>query len=109
MPGAGPKFRRLARRVECVANGQVVVAGHEGKRLVLERGLLGHYRFISEHFAQGSTGSEQIFIVDDHNAETIEALDGVHAVDMVPDGPLFSFGVDASPHDLLDEEKMSTS
>jgi hypothetical protein len=45
----------------------------------------------------------------DHNAETIEELDGVHAVDMVPDGPLFSFGVDASPHDLLDEEKMSTS
>jgi hypothetical protein len=44
-----------------------------------------------------------------HNAETIEEFDGVHAVDMVPDGPLFSFDVDASPHDLLDEEKMSTS
>jgi hypothetical protein len=42
----------------------------------------------------------------DHNAETIEQdLDGVHAVPTVPDAPVFQFGIDSNPNELLEDEK----
>lgn len=41
----------------------------------------------------------------DHNAETIEELDGVHAVNAVQDSPVFQFGVDSNPNDLIEDDK----
>jgi hypothetical protein len=43
----------------------------------------------------------------DHNAETIEELDGVHAVNAVADSPIFQFGVDSNPNEMLDDDKSS--
>jgi hypothetical protein len=45
----------------------------------------------------------------DHNAEAIEELDAVHAVDQVTDSPIFQFGVDNNPNELLDDEKQSAA
>lgn len=42
----------------------------------------------------------------DHNAETIEELDAVHAVNAVADAPIFQFGVDSNPNEMLEDEKM---
>ena len=44
----------------------------------------------------------------DHNAETIEELDSVHAMNVVPDTPVFQFGMDNNPNEYLDEERMAT-
>jgi hypothetical protein len=45
----------------------------------------------------------------DHNAEAIEELDAVHAVDQVTDSPIFQFGIDNNPNELLDDEKQSAA
>lgn len=42
----------------------------------------------------------------DHNVEAIDELDGVNAPGNVPEGPLFSFGVNSNPDSLLEEEKV---
>lgn len=41
----------------------------------------------------------------DHNAEAIDELDVVHAATSVPNGPIFSFGVDSQPDGSVDDEK----
>jgi hypothetical protein len=43
----------------------------------------------------------------DHNSEAIEELEGVHAIPVVADAPVFQFGMDNNPNsaaDLMDEE-----
>lgn len=39
----------------------------------------------------------------DHNAEAIEELDAVHAVHTVADSPVFSFGMDSNPNELMED------
>ena len=41
----------------------------------------------------------------DHNSEAIDELDMVNAASSVPNGPVFSFGVDSNPEGVVDEEK----
>ena len=41
----------------------------------------------------------------DANAEAIDELDGVHASQGVPSGPIFSFGIESQPEGLNEEEK----
>jgi hypothetical protein len=43
----------------------------------------------------------------DHNAETIEELDSVHAINVVPDTPVFQFGMDNNPNEYMDDERMA--
>ena len=43
----------------------------------------------------------------DHNAETIEELDSVHAIHVVPDTPIFQFGMDNNPNEYMDDERMA--
>ena len=41
----------------------------------------------------------------DANAEAIDELDGVHASQGVPSGPVFAFGIESHPEGLNEEEK----
>lgn len=41
----------------------------------------------------------------DHNAEMIDELDSVHAKHTVADSPIFQFGIDSNPNELLEDEK----
>lgn len=43
----------------------------------------------------------------DHNAETIEELDSVHAINIVPNTPVFQFGMDNNPNEYMDDERMA--
>jgi bZIP transcription factor len=44
----------------------------------------------------------------DHNSETIEELDSVHAMNIVSDTPIFQFGMDNNPSEYLDDERMAS-
>jgi hypothetical protein len=43
----------------------------------------------------------------DHNAEAIEELDSVHAINTIPDTPIFQFGMDSNANELADDERVA--